>query len=68
MWAGVEGGGGGGGWERSVSAPTAKIWGSHIKGPRLADEGAVSNSASYYYSECECVSLQRWEQRPDIKT
>lgn len=56
MWARAEGGGGE--VERSVSALTAEIWGSHIKGPLLADEGAVSNSTSYYYRRRVNVSLK----------
>lgn len=57
-----------------MSALTAEIWASHIKGPLLADEGAVSNSASYYYRRRVNVSLrntqaassQRWERRAGI--
>lgn len=53
-----------------MSALTAEIWGSHIKGSLLAEEGAVSNSASYYYRRGVNVSLKntqaasspRWER------
>lgn len=35
--------------EREVRLLDGKIWSSHMKGSVLAGEGALSNSASYYY-------------------
>lgn len=54
---------------REVRLLDGKIWSSHMKGPALAEEEALSNSTGYYYrrrlnrslKNTQTVFTQQWE-------